>query len=237
MVHKRIRKRIGSRRGALPIEREVPTVAEERKSYLVAIPLTEKEAEVLARTAAARGETIATFLSGIVTDITNGTGDEGDLIEAYLDRSDPVYSQDSWVAFCLKNGYDVDTLEYCNRDARECQRTIAEMQAIIEAGEMPPEEESDWEPGATLEDVKGEIAFYEEQRKDTLGEKETLWSAYKKGCWKDEGGTMTEEEAMEEAREYLDRLEGFQRDRITKEALEAIAEKVTRYKPDNDNEE
>ena len=47
---------------------------------------------------------------------------------------------------------------------------------------------------------------------------------------------MTEEEAREEAKTYLEDLEAFQRDRITKEALKAIAERVTRYDPDNSND-
>ena len=204
----------------------------ERKTYLVAIPMTEREAETLARTAAARGETIATFLSGVITDIHNGLGDEGDMIQAYLDRSDPPWAEKSWVGFCLKSGYDVDTLEYCNRNASICQTAIEELQEILEAGAIP--EDSEWEPDATMEDVRQEIAFQEEQMRDALEEKKTAWEAYKKGIWT--GGGMTEEEAIEEAREYLAHLEDFQRDRITKEALEAIAEKVTRYDPDNGND-
>ena len=213
------------------MESEVLEV-DERKSYLVAIPMTEREAETLARTAAARGETIATFLSGVITDIHNGLGDEGDMMDAYLRRSDPPCAEESWVAFCLKCGYDVDTLEYCNREAGDHQRTIDELQEILEAGKIP--EDEGWEPGATLEDVKEEKAFYQERLQEALEEKETVWKAYKKGILLGKG--MTEEEAIEEAREYLARLEDFQRDRITKEALEAIAEKVTRYDPDNGND-
>ena len=206
------------------IEREVPGV--ERKHYLVSIPMTEAEAETLMRTAAARGETIGTFLSGVITDIHNGLGDEGDMIEAYLDRSDPPGAEDSFTAFCLKSGYDVDTLEYCHKQEEDCRDTIEEYRAAIETGNFSPED--GWEPGTTAEDVREEIAFYEERLKDALEEKQEVWKWYK--------GQMTEEEAREEAKTYLEDLEAFQRDRITKEALKAIAERVTRYDPDNSND-
>jgi len=62
----------------------------EKRSYTVTLQLTEEEARTLLDTAAKREQGIGEFLSEIVSYIHSGRGDEGDLLEDYLQRSEPV---------------------------------------------------------------------------------------------------------------------------------------------------
>lgn len=169
---------------------------EDRRQYDVSLLLTDDEARMLLETAARRGQGIGAFLSGIVADIHHGHGDEGGLIYQYLDKSEPVTADSSFVAFCLRHGHEVDALDDISHWIDETAREAEDIRADIEAGVFP--ESKGWKPGATVADAMADLQEVERTLEELRRTRGQIWAEYQKEA----AYPMTEDEALEEARAY-----------------------------------
>ena len=183
-----------------------------RQMYLLAVPMTDAEAKTLLRVSGKRGQDIGTFISNIVTDMHNGSGDEGDLIADYLNRSEPVEAGRSFAAYCIRYGYDLDGLPVLIKDMEEHMEAAANVERDIEAGSFP--EDNGWLPGTTADEAREELAYHKAAIEDAATEKAELWDGYKKAAamW---GGGLDEAQALAEVEGFRQEAEAFQEERMT----------------------
>ena len=182
----------------------------EKRNYTVTLQLTEEEARTLLDTAAKREQGIGEFLSEIVSYIHSGRGDEGDLLEDYLQRSEPVGAERSFVNFCLYSGYDPGYLESLTDDIADHDKEAALIREEIEKDYFPIDR--GWLPKTTKEDAYRELDFQESVAGDCKQERWILLHDYQRMASTYGGTPKTEEECMKEAREYKEKLETWMTD-------------------------
>lgn len=170
-----------------------------KRTYQLTLCLTADEAESLVREAGASGLDVGSFLTRLAEDIHSGAGDEGELLEAYLERRRGPWS---FVGFCHSWGYDVGILGALCESIHDKEEQIAMMQEAVAKRAFP--EDDGWLPSATKESVLEEIEDYQHYLAEDRKEKEALWKEYLKA-----GGDMSEEEALEEERAWNTKASSF----------------------------
>lgn len=176
-----------------------------RKLYKVDLLLSEEEARALIEAAGRRGQSAGQMLAQIAADIYDGRGDEGDMMAAYMDRSEPLDACRSFVSYCLNYGHDPGYLAGLDEAVKDRAAEVAEMAADLARGTFP--QDNGWLPDTTPEDAAEELEWHRQALEDASKEKAELWAGYLDQA--KEWDPMTEAEALAEAEAYQRSADAF----------------------------